>query len=68
MAWSQTGAAHYHAQQGPPDKGRAIKELFVCYVVYGKVRWSGPLLWSGWISRSSKATPHRYISNVTFHF
>ncbi len=36
MAWSQTGAAHYHAQQGPPDKDCAIKELFVCYVVMAR--------------------------------
>ncbi len=25
----KTGAAHYHAQLGLPDKGRAIKELVV---------------------------------------
>ena len=28
--WTQTGATHYHAQLGIPDKGRAIKELVSC--------------------------------------
>ncbi len=27
-----TGATHYHAQLGLPDKGRAIKELVVCNI------------------------------------
>ena len=27
MPWPQTGANHYHAQLGLPDKGRAIKGL-----------------------------------------
>ncbi len=26
----KTGAIHYHAQLGLPDKGRAINELVVC--------------------------------------
>ena len=30
MSWHQTGATQYHAQLGPPDKGRAIKWLIVC--------------------------------------
>ncbi len=30
MPWPQTGATHYHAQLGLPDKGLAIKELVVC--------------------------------------
>ena len=30
MHWPQTGATHYHAQLGLPDKGRAIKGLVVC--------------------------------------
>ncbi len=30
MPWPQTGATHYHAQLGLPDKGRAIKGLVVC--------------------------------------
>ncbi len=29
MPWPQTGASHYHAQIGLPDKGRAIKGLVV---------------------------------------
>ncbi len=31
MSWHQTGGNHYYAQLGLPDKGRAIKELVVCY-------------------------------------
>ncbi len=34
MPWLQTGVTHYHAQLGILDKGRAIKRLFVCYVVW----------------------------------
>ncbi len=30
MPWPQTGATHYYAQLGLPDKGRAIKGLVVC--------------------------------------
>ena len=30
MPWPQTGAIHYYAQLGLPDKGRAIKGLVVC--------------------------------------
>ena len=31
--------------------------------VFGQVQgaWFGPLLWSGWLSSSSTATPHRFI-------
>ncbi len=52
MPWPQTGVTHYHAQFGPPDKGRAIKGLVVCWSMArindlrdGSI---GPLLWSGW--------------------
>ena len=31
MPWPQTGASHCHAQLGPPDKGRAIKGLVICW-------------------------------------
>ena len=31
MPWPQTEATHYHAQLGPPDKGRAIIGLIVCW-------------------------------------
>ena len=31
---NKTGATHYHAQLGLPDKGRAIKGLVVCYGCY----------------------------------
>ena len=45
----QTGATHYHAQSGLPDKCRAIKELVVCNsldLVFGPAKWSGPRLLS----------------------
>ncbi len=29
----KTGVTHHHAQLGLPDKGRAIKGIFFCYVV-----------------------------------
>ena len=34
MLWPQTDATHYHAQLRFPEKGLAIKELVVCYVVW----------------------------------
>ncbi len=40
MPWTETGATHYHAQLGLPDKGRTIKGLVVCYVVFlGSIKW-----------------------------
>ena len=33
MPWPQTLATHYHAQFGPPDKGRAIKGFVVGYEI-----------------------------------
>ncbi len=30
MPWPKTGATHYHAQLGLPDKRRAIKGFLVC--------------------------------------
>ncbi len=60
IPWSQSGAPHQHAELGLQDKGPAIKELVVCYVVLlgstiydgfvdkRKVPGSGPLQWSGW--------------------
>ncbi len=36
MSWCHTCATHYHTQLGHPDKGRVIKVLVICYVV-----WSG---------------------------
>ncbi len=72
MPWPQTNAPHYHGELGLRDKGRAIKGLVVCYVVwlgstmgwdFGQAEdaWSGLLLWSGLLSNSSTATPHRFI-------
>ncbi len=42
MPLPQTGATHYNAQLGLPDKGRAIKGW-----VFGTAQgaWSEPLLW-----------------------
>ena len=33
MSWPKTGATHYHAQLGLSDKGHAIKELIVWWVL-----------------------------------
>ena len=34
MSWLQSGATHFHAQLGLPDKGPAIKRLVsLCFVV-----------------------------------
>ena len=41
MPWPyKTGATHYQTQLGLPDKGRIIKGLFVCYVV-----WLGSIIY-----------------------
>ena len=34
MHYPQTGVTHYHVQLELPDKGRAIKGLVVCYIVW----------------------------------
>ncbi len=77
MPWPpKTGATHYHAQLGLPDKGRAINGLDVCWSMarineYGMGLWTSArcvvwsLLWSGWQSSSSTATPHRLIKHLT---
>ena len=45
MPWPQTGATHYHAQLGLPDKRRAIKGSVVCYVAWlGSMK--GVVLWT----------------------
>ena len=73
MPWPQKGATHYHSWLGLSDKGRAIKGLVVCYVV-----WLGTMiyemdLWTSAVcvslslivvritTSSSTATPHRYM-------
>ncbi len=33
MPWHKSGATHYHAQLGPPDKGRSIKGLIVSWSI-----------------------------------
>ena len=38
MPWPKTGATHYHAQFGLPDKCRAIKELVVKWVLLNLIR------------------------------
>ena len=38
MPWPKTGATHYNAQLGLPDKGRAIKWLIVCWM-YLNIIW-----------------------------
>ncbi len=39
---SKTGATHYNAQFGLPDKGRSIKGWFFCYVICYDL-WDGSL-------------------------
>ncbi len=41
MPWLKTGThTHYNAKLRLPDKGRAIKGLVVCYVVWlGSIKW-----------------------------
>ncbi len=68
MPWPKRSETNYHAQLGLADKG-AIKGLVVCFVIllgsmnygigFGQAQgaWSGPLLWPGWLSRSSSTTP-----------
>ena len=34
MSYPKTGATHYHGQLRLMDKGRAIKGLVVCYIVW----------------------------------
>ena len=40
MPWLKTGATHYHAQLGLIDKGRAIKELVVYWVLHYLIFWT----------------------------
>ena len=42
----QTSTAQYHAQLGLPDKGRAMKGMVVCHVVWleSRIYWMG--LWT----------------------
>ena len=37
MPWPQTGATHYHAKFGLPDKVRAIIGLVVCFVAMARI-------------------------------
>ena len=47
MPWPQTGATHYHAQLGLPDKGSANNVLVVCYVVWlGSMKGMGLRTWA----------------------
>ena len=39
MPWPKTEASNYHAQLGLPDKGRAIKELVVCWALPYLIPW-----------------------------
>ena len=42
----QTGATHYYAQLGHPDKGHAIKGFVVCYIVWLESKIYGMGLWT----------------------
>ncbi len=53
MPWPQTVTTHYHAQLRLLEKRHANKELVVCYLLW--------LLFLGWPSSSSIATPRIFI-------
>ena len=66
---AETSTIYYHTQLGLPDKGRAVSNGLLSAMLYGydlwdvslvqrKVHESGALVWSGWLSSSSTATPH----------
>ena len=40
MPWPKTGATYYHAQLGLPDKGHAIKEMVVYWVLLYLIPWA----------------------------
>ena len=40
MLWLKTGTTHYHAKLGVLDKGRAIKELVVYWVLPYLIPWA----------------------------
>ncbi len=83
MPWPQAGATHYHAQLGLLDKGRPIKGLFACYVVWLAYIIYGIGLWTS--TRCVGLVPccdqdgyrakvpqhpmntYRYISNFNFY-
>ena len=63
MPWPQTGATHYHAQLGLPDKGRAIIVLVLQWLgsrALEPANRSGPRFF---INRR----PLRYVSYTIFH-
>ena len=45
MIWPQTGATHYHAKLGLPDKGRAVKVFVVTFVCCSMAQIND--LWDG---------------------
>ncbi len=78
MPLPQTGATHYHAQLRPPDKGRAIKGLVVCYVVWlwsmiygiGLLRFARCVVWSLVVVRMAIKLKYRntqWIHKGTYH-
>ena len=57
MPLPQKGATHFHAQLGLPDKGRAIKGLILCYVVWLRSKIYRMSLWTFsfyWVSTKVK--------------
>ncbi len=51
MPWPLTGVTHYHAQLGPPEKGRAMKGLVGVWLgsmIYGMNLWTSVrfVVWS----------------------
>ena len=55
----KTGALHYHAQLELPDKGRAIKEMVVCWVLPYFIPWVIERVGVVWTFTQSFAKPPR---------
>ncbi len=53
MPWPKTGATHYQAQLGVPDKGRAICQTVGCLLLYVVV-WLGSMIYGMGLWTSAK--------------
>ena len=66
MPWPQTGATHYHAQLGFPDKSRGIKGLVVCnsrYIIaFGPEKQPEPELISNISCRKNRMNMRTFIN------
>ena len=69
----KTGSNHYHAQLGLPDKGRAIKGLVVCYLLWLKMGlWTsaicvGLVPYCGQDGYRAQIPQHHILHNIFLH-